>query len=167
MSGEDKLSLPAYSGHCMIRRKKEERLGVRIFRFCSYMLPFFFDFFFLAFVGLFTRLNIRNGLCLRILLFFRKPILSNRFSGADHFSVPTLRSLAEFSSLRYYRIVHHFPCLGADPGMIFLVIQFSCSCSWELVAAQLVNILGVPRLLLARNSSNILSGDSSYLEYSE
>jgi hypothetical protein len=52
-----------------MRRKKEERLGGEEFRFCSYMPPFFFDFFFLAFVGLFTRLHIRNGLCLRILLF--------------------------------------------------------------------------------------------------
>jgi len=54
MLGEDKLFWSAYSGQRMIRRKKEERLGVRIFRFCSYMPPFFFDFFFLAFVGLFT-----------------------------------------------------------------------------------------------------------------
>src|SRR5438445_8477879 len=68
------------------KEKKRRKAWGEEFRFYSYMPPFFFDFFFLAFVGLFTRLNIHNGLCLRILLFFRKPILSNRFSGADHSS---------------------------------------------------------------------------------
>jgi len=83
----------------MIRRKKEERLGVRIFRLYSYMPPFFFDFFFLAFVGLFTRLDIHNGLCLRILLFFRIPNSFQPFFLERTISVPTLRSLAEFSFL--------------------------------------------------------------------
>jgi hypothetical protein len=54
------------------------------------MPPFFFDFFFLAFVGLFTRLSTRHGLRLRILLFSWKPIFPNRiFLGMDQFSVPT------------------------------------------------------------------------------
>jgi hypothetical protein len=111
VAGEDKLSSPAYSGQCKIRRKKEERLGVRIFRVCSYMPPFFFDFFFLAFVGLFTRLNIHKGLCLRILLFFRKPIPSNRFSGADHFSSdPEIAGRIFFPWILPYCTLSFLPC---------------------------------------------------------
>ena len=89
-SSENKPSLPSHSGHCMIRRKKEERLGVRRSGFCSYMPPFFFDFFFLAFVGLFTRLHIHNGLCLRILRFFWKSILANHFFYSGPFQCPDL-----------------------------------------------------------------------------
>src|SRR5207249_5480966 len=55
--------------------KKKKGLGEEIW-FCSYMPPFFFDFFFLAFVGLFTRLHIHNGVCLRILLFSRRHDIS-------------------------------------------------------------------------------------------
>jgi len=51
------------------------------------MPPFFFDFFFLAFVGLFTRLLIHNSLCLRNLLFFRKSFFRDGiFSGVGRFN---------------------------------------------------------------------------------
>src|SRR5690348_15387411 len=43
------------------------------------MPPFFFDFFFLAFVGLFTRFSTCNCHCLRILPFFFEPIFPNCF----------------------------------------------------------------------------------------
>src|SRR5437867_10643612 len=56
-------------------RKRRKAWGEE-FWFCSYMPPFFFDFFFLAFVGLFTRLHIHNGVCLRILLFSRRHDIS-------------------------------------------------------------------------------------------
>src|SRR2546422_3438984 len=88
----------------MIRRKKEERLGVRIFRFYSYMPPFFFDFFFLAFVGLFTRLHIHNGVCLRILLFFWKPIFPTVLVETGPIQCRAMKSLAGSFFLRI------FPC---------------------------------------------------------
>jgi hypothetical protein len=121
----------------MIRREKEERLWGEEVGFCSYMPPFFFDFFFLAFVGLFTRLHIHNGICLRILRFFWKSILINRFFWSRPiFNVSSSRSLAEFSSLRYSRVVEHLSYLRYEPGMIFLTVQFSWS--WESSAAKLL-----------------------------
>jgi hypothetical protein len=70
------------------KEKKRRKAWGEEFRFCSYMPPFFFDFFFLAFVGLFTRLHIHNSLCLRNLLFFRKSIFRDRifFLGMDRFN---------------------------------------------------------------------------------
>src|SRR3989442_2874786 len=72
------------------KEKKRRKAWGEEFRFCSYMPPFFFDFFFLAFVGLFTRLNIHNGLCLRNLLFFRKSIFRDRIFLGWTGSMPNL-----------------------------------------------------------------------------
>src|SRR5207253_6037756 len=58
-------------------RKRRKARGEE-FRFWSYMPPFFFDFFFFAFVGLFTRFSTHNGVCLRILLFSRRHDISWR-----------------------------------------------------------------------------------------
>ncbi|TMI16000.1 hypothetical protein E6H33_05310 [Candidatus Bathyarchaeota archaeon] len=69
------------------KEKKRRKAWGEEVGFCSYMPPFFFDFFFLAFVGLFTRFHIHNGLCLRILRFFRNRFFPTVFSGPDHFDV--------------------------------------------------------------------------------
>jgi len=67
--------------------KKRRKAWGEEFLCSSYMPPFFFDFFFLAFVGLFTRLHIHNSLCLRNLLFFRKSIFHERiFFGVGWFN---------------------------------------------------------------------------------
>jgi hypothetical protein len=72
------------------KEKKRRKAWGEGFRFCSYIPPFFFDFFFLAFVGLFTRLSTRHGLRLRILLFSWKPIFSGRiFLRMNQFERPT------------------------------------------------------------------------------
>jgi hypothetical protein len=69
------------------------------------MPPFFFDFFFLAFVGLFTRLHICNGLCLRILPFSSKPIFPNRFPRR---AIQLRWKIGDFSSSRYFRFFADF-----------------------------------------------------------
>jgi len=82
-------------------RKRRKAWGEE-FRFCSYMPPFFFDFFFLAFVGLFTQLHIHNGVCLRILLFFRRhDIFWQKFPIGPVCCV-TYRLLIDFSSSRHF-----------------------------------------------------------------
>jgi len=78
------------------KEKKRRKAWGEEFRFCSYMPPFFFDFFFLAFVGLFTRLNIHNGLCLRNLLFFRKSIFRDRIFLVWTGSMPNLEIAGRF-----------------------------------------------------------------------
>src|SRR3989442_3416206 len=68
------------------------------------MPPFFFDFFFLAFVGLFTRLHIHNGVCLRILLFSWKPIFPTVLVETGPIQCRAMKSLAGSFFLRI------FPC---------------------------------------------------------
>jgi len=82
-------------------RKRRKAWGEE-FRFWSYMPPFFFDFFFLAFVGLFTRLHTHNGVCLRILLFFRRHDISWQKFPIGQVHCVTYRLLIDFSSSRHF-----------------------------------------------------------------
>ena|SRR3989441_7113149 len=111
------------------KEKKRRKAWVREYRVCSYMPPFFFDFFFLAFVGLFTRLYIYNGLCLRNLLFFRKSIFRDRIFLGWTDSMPDLEIAADFSSPRYSRAVQRFFSFFKDESleMIFLLIRLVSS----------------------------------------
>ena len=95
--------LVAYSCRRVMMRKRRKAWGEE-FRFWSYMPPFFFDFFFLAFVGLFTRLHTHNGVCLRILLFFRRHDISWQKFPIGQVHCVTYRLLIDFSSSRHFGV---------------------------------------------------------------
>jgi len=107
--------LAAYSCRRVMMRKRRKAWGEE-FRFCSYIPPFFFDFFFLAFVGLFTRVSTHNGVCLRILLFSRRHDISWQKCPVGLVHCMAYRLLVDFSSSRHLVSCRASSDRGPVPG---------------------------------------------------
>ena len=129
------------------------------------MPPFFFDFFFLAFVGLFTRLHIHNGVCLRILLFFWKPIFPTVLVETGPIQCRAMKSLAGSFFLRI------FPCCtffhrsnDESPETILPIIQPFFFLG-ESIAVHFVGSLRAPQLFSGIEPLNgFCSANNSCLE---
>src|SRR3989442_11045879 len=128
------------------------------------MPPFFFDFFFLAFVGLFTRLHIHNRGCLRILLFSWKPIFPTVLVEPGPIQCRAMKSLAGSFFLRIFPCCTFHRSNDESPETILSITQ-PFFLLGESIAVHFVGSLRAPQLFSGIEPLNgFCSANNSCLE---